>query len=204
MLRLNKFYLVSYASGFVSFILKSRELDKTKLEEIILFGSVARGDFTEKSDIDLFVNTKNEEIERILRSLLDKFYKSKTGQDYLLRGIKNEIKLSVGDLNKWKLKRSVINDGIQLYGRYKEMPRDIDHYYLFVFEPIKDITKRNRIIRKLFGRNETNKGLSEKFHIKKISDKSFVIQVSNSQTIIDLFRKEKVNYKIFEIWSDSF
>ena len=65
MLNLNKFELVSCASAFVSFVLKSREIDKTKIDEIILFGSVARGDFTEKSDVDIFVNTKNEEIEKI-------------------------------------------------------------------------------------------------------------------------------------------
>lgn len=203
MLKLNKFDLVSCASSFVSFILKSREVDKTKIDEIILFGSVARGDFTEKSDIDIFVNTKNEKIESILTRLLDKFYKSRTGQDYMLRGINNKIKLSVGDLEKWKLKRSVVSDGIVLYGGYKGMPKDVDHYYFFAFEPIKDISKRNRVIRKLFGRGEV-KGLSEKLDIKKISERSFVTPSKNLDYIVNLFKKEKIDYKMFEIWSDSF
>lgn len=204
MLNLNKFELVSCASAFVSFVLKSREIDKTKIDEIILFGSVARGDFTEKSDVDIFVNTKNEEIEKIIKRLLAKFYKSKTWQDYRLRGIENEISLSIGDLSEWKLKRSIISDGIQLYGKYRDMPKNIDHYYLFVFEPIRDIAKRNRVIRKLFGRSGGDGGVSEKFHTKKISDKSFVVKLGNAQFIIDLFKKEKIDYKIFELWSDSF
>jgi len=203
-LNLNKFELVSCASAFVSFVLKSREIDKTKIDEIILFGSVARGDFTEKSDVDIFVNTKNEEIEKIIKRLLAKFYKSKTWQDYRLRGIENEISLSIGDLSEWKLKRSIISDGIQLYGKYRDMPKNIDHYYLFVFEPIRDIAKRNRVIRKLFGRSDGDGGVSEKFHTKKISDKSFVVKLGNAQFIIDLFKKEKIDYKIFELWSDSF
>jgi predicted nucleotidyltransferase len=204
-LKLNKFDLVSYASSFVSFVLKSGELDKSHLEDIILFGSVARGDFGSKSDIDLFVNTENEKIENILNKLLAKFYKSRVSRDYSLRGGSNKIRLSVGTLDKWRLKRSIISDGIVLYGGYKEVPKNLEHFCFFTFEPIKNVTKRNRIIRKLFGRKEAKtSGLLEKLNMKQISERSFLVPSRNSSVIMELFKKEKVDYRIFEIWSDSF
>ena len=43
-----------YSSGLVD------EIKKTHPEAIVLFGSVARGEFTEKSDIDLFVITESK------------------------------------------------------------------------------------------------------------------------------------------------
>jgi predicted nucleotidyltransferase len=189
----------------VSFALKSRDFDKSQIKDIILFGSVSRGDFSEKSDIDLFINTKNERMESALNKLLEKFYKSEIGRGYSLRGVNNRIKLSVGNLDSWKLKRSIISDGILLYGSYREAPGSLEHYFLFLFEPIKDITKRNRLIRKLFGRKETGSpGLSEKLGIKQISERSFVVPSRSSDSIIAMLEKEKVVYKLFEIWSDSF
>ena len=38
--------------------------------------------------------------------------------------------------------------------KYKEIPENLKHYVLFYIFPVKDITKRNRVIRELFGRKE--------------------------------------------------
>ena len=57
-MRINKSDLISYASNFVSFLLKyeiSNEINK-----IILFGSVATGSFDKESDIDLFIDIKEK------------------------------------------------------------------------------------------------------------------------------------------------
>ncbi len=45
--------MIGYAQSFVSFLLDSYVGGKVR--KIILFGSVARGDFSTESDIDLFV-----------------------------------------------------------------------------------------------------------------------------------------------------
>ena len=50
--------LIGYAAGFVSFIMDSRVGED--INRIILFGSVARGDFGKKSDIDLFIDTEKD------------------------------------------------------------------------------------------------------------------------------------------------
>lgn len=85
---------------------------------------------------------------------LKKCYKSKIREIWLNKGITNGIKIKVVNLDKWKLKRSRIYDGVTLFGKYKILPERVKQYYLFVIKPIDDITKRNRIIKKLFGRKE--------------------------------------------------
>lgn len=197
--------LIGYASSFVSFILpKIRGID-----EIILFGSVARGDATKESDVDLFFNVKNKEttdkIEKELKILLDKFYKSKIAEIWFLKGIKNDIKINVGKLGEWGLKRSIISEGIVLYGKYKESPEKMKGFVYFSLSPIKDITKRNRVLRKLFGRREksySTEGIVSKIGGKKFSALSFIVPSNYSQEIIKLLSAEKINYRFFEFWSD--
>ena len=115
--------------------------------------------------------------------------------------------MKIGDINKWKLKRSLISEGIVLYGSYKEIPENLKHYALIRFKPIKNVTQRNRIIRKLIGRKELNykkKGLLEEVSGRMLSPTLIIIDFSKSSQIIKLFQKEKVDYQIFEIWSDQF
>lgn len=63
--------LISVAEEFVS------SLPKKTVTAVILFGSVARGKFTEKSDIDILLIYKNKKeggkVEKIIDILLDKY-----------------------------------------------------------------------------------------------------------------------------------
>ena len=52
----------SYVYDFISQILEKKEIFES-IKRIILFGSIARGDFDKDSDIDIFIelyNLKNE------------------------------------------------------------------------------------------------------------------------------------------------
>ena len=146
--------LFGYAASFVSFVIPKLE----GIKEIILFGSVARKEADKNSDIDLFFNLADASKESILKNFLkielDKFYKSKFAEVWFNKGIKNPIKIQAGELEKWKLKRSLISEGIVLYSKYKESPDKLKGYAYFNIVPIKDIAKRNKIIRILFGRKE--------------------------------------------------
>ncbi len=55
---MNRYELIAYAMDFCSFLLKSEMANEIK--KIILFGSVARGDFDSESDIDIFIDTEKE------------------------------------------------------------------------------------------------------------------------------------------------
>lgn len=195
--------LVAYAESFVAFI-----LPKVEVEEIILFGSVAREEAGKESDIDLFFNIKTgkeKSIKKTIKKELEKFYKSKIAEIWNLKGIKNPINLEIGNLDKWKLKRSIISDGIVLYGKYKVMPEKTKGFVFFQLKPIKDITKRNRVLRGLFGRKEKNysfKGIIEEIKGKRLSPMSFLVPLEKSQEIIKMLGFEKLDFSFFELWSD--
>lgn len=198
---------IAYASAFVAFVLPKLG----GIKEIILFGSAARGEADKQSDIDLFFDVERKEdaekTEEILKKEANRFDKSKIAELWFLKGIKNDIKAKVGILDEWELKRSIISEGIVLYGKYKVMPKKLRQLTLFVFEPIKDISKRNRITRLLFGRTEKkyfSEGLIKKSNGKKISPRSFIIPPEYTPEISKLFSTEKISYKIFELWSDQF
>ena len=199
---LNYKELISYASAFVSFVQPRIEVD-----EIILFGSVARKEATEKSDIDLFFNTKKneEETKKIIKEELSKFYKSKIYEIWKLKDSVLPINIEVGDLDKWSLKRSIISNSIVLYGKYKEVPEKVQSFTYFSISPIKNIAKRNKIIRKLFGRNEKNyssESLISLLKGRKLSPSAFIIPKDKTEEIFSTLKKEKIDFISFVFWTD--
>ena len=103
--------LISYAMDFASYLaLKVADIDR-----ILLFGSVARGDFDDESDIDLFIDADLNPKE--VQPILGLYELSEENKKYKLEGIKNKISLKIGKLDEWKLKRSIISNGILLYGK---------------------------------------------------------------------------------------
>lgn len=194
--------LIAYASAFVSFV-----LPKIEVEEIILFGSIVRGEATKESDVDLFFNikTKEKETKKILKDQLVKFYKSSIYERFSLEGIKNPISVEVGSIDKWKLKRSIVSEGIILYGKYKQTPENLKGYVLFTLKPIKNIAKRNRIVRKLFGRKEkkyATKGLVDEMKGRQLSPTSFIIPIEKANEVMGVLKSEKIDYALIELWSD--
>jgi predicted nucleotidyltransferase len=87
-------------SGCINFI-----HEKLMPQTIILFGSASKGEDIEESDIDLFIETKDEELK------LDKYEK------LLNRKINLFFKRNFNDLSN-ELKNNIIN-GIKLYGFLK-------------------------------------------------------------------------------------
>ena len=199
---LNYKKLTAYASAFVSFI-----LPKIGVDEIILFGSVVRDEATEKSDIDLFFNTKEneEKIKQIIKRELNKFYKTRIYEIFQQKGPILPINIEVGNLDKWKLKRSIISNGLVLYGKYKSIPKATKSFTYFSINPIGNIAKRNKIIRKLFGRKEksySTESLVLSSGGKKLTPLSFIIPQEKSQDIIKFLQSEKIDFSFFNFWTD--
>jgi len=205
---MNRETLISYAASFASFLLDTR-ISK-KIDNIILFGSVARGDFDEESDIDIFVDTDkeiNEDVERILNL----FKESEIYKNWKLKGVENEISLKVGKLKKWSLKRNVISNGIILYGKYKEMPEDIK-YYLMIKLSFRNMHRNKKISlwRKLYGYTQKigqkkyeSIGLINELGGKKLEKSLIIVPMEKRNELIKFLNRNKVNYSINEIWSDN-
>ncbi len=199
--------LIGYALSFASFLLDSNV--GNKISKIILFGSVARGDFSDESDIDLFIDSQDK-LEKDIEKVFTAFKYSKINETWKLKGIKQEISLKMGNLDKWSLKREVISSGILLYGKYNELPENV-RYYLMIKMSLKNIKFSNqmRLWRKLYGYTQKigsktyiGKGLVEKLGGKKIGKAVLIVPMEKRKEIIDLLKKNRIRYTVSELWSD--
>ncbi len=200
--------IIGYASSFVSFLLDSKL--GSKINKIILFGSVARGDFSKESDVDLFIDVKDES-ENEVEKMLMLFEGSQVGKIWELKGVKNKISLKIGDLKRWGLRRQVISSGILLYGKYNEIPAEVQ-YYLMVQIDVrnKNTAAQMKVWRELYGytqkvgrKSYIKKGLVEKAGGKKLGKAVFVVRMENRQGIIVFLNKNKIKYSLNELWSDT-
>lgn len=203
MLKLKNKILLAYAIDFVSFLIE--RIDINNIKKIILFGSVARDEASGGSDIDIFIDiTGKKSVETDIKRIQEEFLKSKRYQDYwLLKNIKNEIRLTIGKLDEWKeLKISIISDGIVLYGKFEEMPEKAVHKTLLSWENIKPESKRVMLSKRLFGYKKDKKsyeGLIQKYDGERIGKGLIAVPSSNAKIFLKLFRDMNIAVKIKKI-----
>ena len=198
---MNQNKLISFAMNFSSFL-----VDRTNISRIILYGSVADNSFDKDSDIDLFVECDKKEAGKI-KNLLELYKKTKEYENFKLEGVDNEISVKCGKLDEWKdLKRSVISNGIVLYGKYSDEPDELKHKILFIADLVdKSKTEKIKIWRKVYGYEQkvgkktyVFDGLSE----KKVGRGAFISNLENSEKVKEFFRKNKVKYKLLDFWME--
>ncbi|MBL7160937.1 MAG: nucleotidyltransferase domain-containing protein [Candidatus Aenigmarchaeota archaeon] len=196
---LNKNLLTGYAQAYMSYLFRDSQLPS--LKQAILFGSVARGDFDSKSDVDIFLDTVNEkEMEKATKRAMKRFLSSEEYKKFSLHGIKNTINTLAGQLEKWKLKESVEKEGIILYSRNL---MEGDKHFLVRIEPIRNITKRNRVIRRIVGRGDKHfqgKGMVPQCGGEVLDSRVFLIPAGEITQFLKLFSRENIQYKMVEIW----
>jgi len=199
--------LISYAMDLASYLISKEK----KINRIILYGSIARGDFDEESDIDLFVDVLDNKsvIEKRINKILDNYYDSKKYKEWELKGITNTFSIITGGLDskEWTdLKRAIINTGIILYSKYKSKVEKVNSYTLFSFENIKPNKKRIVIFRKLFGfkvKGKSYPGLVDKINAIKIGKGALLVPIEKVNELRRYFQDKKVKVKLYDLWSDS-
>ena len=198
--------LISYAMSFASFLVRDKAISEN-ITKIMLFGSVARGDFDEESDVDIFIETKLQ--EKIIQKQLDLFNKSKIKEIYGLKGIRNDIVLKTGSLDRWKgLRESIAEDGITVYGKYEESPKELKHIILFkVSVEKRKFSSKVKIWRKLYGHKQkvgnkvyASKGLISELGCIKLSKGIFIAPFHQRQKIADFLDKNKVSYEMHDMY----
>ena len=200
--------LIAYAMAFASYLIQNIESNKT-IRSIILFGSIARNDYDKDSDIDVFVDSKDN-IENEVKTILDSFYESILYQRYWkLLGITNDISIKVGDLDKWDVKRSIISHGISLYGKYTQ---DIGGklYSMFIVDIGGKRSEKLRMWRGLYGYKQkvnkkvyAKKGILEQLDAKRIGPGVIIVPIINANLLKKFLIDNKARYKIIELQSDS-
>ncbi|MBI3034927.1 nucleotidyltransferase domain-containing protein [Candidatus Woesearchaeota archaeon] len=198
--------LISYAMSFAEFLIKDNDAFKN-ISKIILFGSVARGDFDKESDIDIFIETNLQ--DKTIQKQLDLFNQSKIKEIHNLKGIRNDIVLKVGSLEQWKgLKESIMEDGIIIYGKYEESPKDLKHFTLFKISVEKrKFSLKVRIWRKLYGYKQkigkkiyVSRGLLQELNCTKLSKGIFISPFQHRQKIIDFLDKGSISYEMLDVY----
>jgi len=202
--------LIAYSQDFISFLFQHLGKDADKINQVVLFGSVARGEATKESDIDLFIDVSDKNLEDKINKIKEDFYKSiKVKKYWDLLGIENEINCSIGILKEWdSLKRSLIADGILLFGKYKEK-LETDSYYLFIIAPGKIRNKNISIWRQLYGYTQkinkkiyVKKGLIKEYNGSKLAKGVFIIPLEHFQKIISFLKKNKFKHEIIPFWQE--
>ncbi|MBI2575636.1 nucleotidyltransferase domain-containing protein [Candidatus Woesearchaeota archaeon] len=195
--------LVAYASSFASFLLKRQQ----QIRRIILFGSVARGDFDKESDIDLFIET--DEPKNEIQNVLELYEKSQGSRNFRLEGIENTIVLKAGKLEEWpSLRRSMQSGGIVLYGPFNELPEKLQHcLQIRIVAGARIRSEKIKLWRLVYGYNQKvgkksyrSQGMVGKCGGKKIAPGIFFVPIENSYEIESFLKEKKIEFKATEVY----
>ena len=205
--------LLSYTVDFLSLLYFKKEfLDS--VNAVVLFGSVARGNFDKKSDVDIFIDVKNKDsipkIQESVNQVLGEF-ELKAKDVWHIRNIKNPIKPLVGTLDdeRWsELKKELESYGTVLYGNFRRGGEGLDSYSLFEYS-LKDFKQKERVAlqRELLGYKSKkerkvyeHKGLIDDVGGKKLENNNVMVPSKAALSLQKFFTKNKVTPKIREIW----
>jgi predicted nucleotidyltransferase len=199
---MNSNKLIAYALDFTSFLLQKTNY-KEEIINVILFGSVSRGEAGKESDVDLFLDTvkDNPKLEKECTKILNDFEKSVKYKNYWKPlGVSNQIKLSIGILNNWKsLKPSIIANGITLYGKFKSEIKEGKHETFFIWENIQPNSTRVLINKQLNGFVQNNKfyeGMVQKYDGERLGKGCIVVPLEHSNLFLKYFHKYNIPVKI--------
>jgi len=191
--------LISLALSFTSFL-----IGRIGVKSVILFGSVANNTFDRESDIDLFIETDKKSADKI-QNLLELYEKTEEYEKFRLEGIENRIAAKIGNLKEWgELKRSIISNGIILYGKYQGKPDKLNHVLVFLIDT-KNIrkTEKIKIWRKIYGYKQkvgkkiyVSDGLAE----RRLGRGAFFVSIKNSQEVKDYLKKNKIKHSFLDMW----
>lgn len=198
--------LISYALDFVSFILWDERIFDS-VHSVILFGSVARGDFDNDSDLDLFIETTlgASEFQKWLRL----FHDSPTGKMHALKGIENRISLKTGSTSDFHgLAESIEDSGIQLYGKFEKTQKPLKHYTLFTITLEKKKTAvKVGLWRKLYGYTQKvgkkkyqTEGILRAYGAVRIAKGAFLVPFRFRQQVLDFLIQYRIGYEMRDIY----
>ena len=188
-------------------ILKKIAKELSRIEDVkavILYGSLARGEFTSRSDIDLFILTTDDKTQKEVE---DKVIELETE---IGRNIQPTIR-TITELQKTDtgLLQNIFQEGKILY--LKE-PSDIPSaillqqkpYLIYSFQisslPQKDKAKFNRQLYEQTKKDYKYKGLLQEIGGQKLSAGCIMIPYEQKEKIEKFFKKFKVKFKQLKVW----
>ncbi len=197
--------LVAYAMGFSSFLIQ-KVATSGEIKNVILFGSVARGEAGKESDVDVFIDVlkSSAALESKIRGLADEFKSLGSYKNYWKPlGIENEIQLTIGQFSKWKeLQPSIASNGILLYGKFKPELKEGAHRAFFIWENIKPNAKRVSLNKKLFGHKQSGKfynGMLQELNGERVGKGCIAVPLENAVSFHQLFKAYNISVKVRKV-----
>lgn len=201
-----------YIYDFLTFVFDHNE-SRTYIRSVILFGSVATGEYDEKSDVDLFIDVPEDaaaKVERIVRESEKRFYQI-AERKWAVMGVQLPIRCIVGSLDSyvWKeVKSDIISTGLSLYGKYRGVKEGLDHCSLFSYDLSKISNKKKvSFIRSLFGysqkrgsREYRTEGYLKDLGGSKLGRNALLIPVEKSRALQKFFSSYAITPEIREVW----
>ncbi|MBL7131510.1 MAG: nucleotidyltransferase domain-containing protein [Candidatus Omnitrophica bacterium] len=174
------------------------------VKAVILYGSLARGEFTSRSDIDLFILTTDDKTQKEVE---DKVIELESA---IGRNIQPTIR-TVAELQKTDtgLLQNIFQEGKVLY--LKE-PSDIPSaillqqkpFLIYSFQisslPQKDKAKFNRQLYEQTRKGYKYKGLLQEIGGQKLSAGCIMVPHMQKETIEKFFKKFKVKFEQLKVW----
>ncbi len=200
--------LIALALDFTSFLMAEPRIAE-QVNKVILFGSTTTGEFDEESDIDIFIDVRNEQVKDAVMERLNLWRMSTRAEFWKAQGIRNELSLRIGILEKWvSLHRTIVSEGMLLYGKYIETPKGLRHFSLISLKMPKIKAKDAvKFWRKLYGYNQkvegkvyVSKGLLVELGGIRLERGLVGVPQENNRRLIEFLRKHKVEYRTREAW----
>lgn len=205
--------IISYVYDFISQITENKIIFE-ETRSIVLFGSIARGDFDEESDVDLFVDITHEKIQNKIHEQIKKelvSFELRCEKSWYLKGIRLPLKILVGDLQtpRWKdLKKEMESYGIILYGKFKNSALLVRHHALVNFDIVHlHQNQKMALLRELYGYSTTKEeriykiaGILEKVQGIKLGANVLLVPFEQLLGVRAFFKKHKASYKIKSFW----
>jgi predicted nucleotidyltransferase len=206
--------ITSYAYDFISQLLDNKKLFSA-IKRIILFGSIARDDFREESDIDIFIEVGanvTKDVKEVVKKELNKF-EERAQRSWNLRGIDSPIKPIVGNLKekRWKnLKEEIMSYGKLAYARLQKAPEKMKPKLIITYDISKlDQKDKMSFLRKLYGyttrteeKEYSQKGIIDEIESEKLGTNTLIINTEDLELIKPVLRKNRVKYRLKQIWSE--
>lgn len=193
--------LHALASSFAAYLI---DQFGDSINGIYLFGSVARGEATKESDIDIFVDAIKE--RAAIGSSVDRFENTTAAKTLRATGVKNPIRALVGDLGSEEfsdIRLSIAADGIILYGKPLPAEKGRHPYLLIWFTAPQKQKLKVAFLRKIYGRTEKEKqysGLVQDLAGFKVGPGTAIIPIRYKAKFLAELKKARLKYNIKNIW----
>ncbi len=192
---------IAHVQNFLSFVFLDTAIS-SKIQAVYLFGSAVRGDLEPESDIDVFIDTKEEKlVGEHIKKALSNFLSSNDYEKWRLLRFTYPLALQAGNLIGWHLKESIASEGILLYSKdVAVIPKE--RKLLVKVELPKDKKKYLRFARLLCGRAEKgykDKGFLAHVNGERIGSNIILLPKESQYLLTELLNKEKINYTLTEI-----